>query len=204
MKPINNWNNVEAMTDRPKLPAGGYVCKIMGAKVRTFSGSNGEFEKLEVSMDIYEGEHSGFFADDYRAKDYEDKKWGCVYRLTIPTEDGSDQDTKNKRRFKTFINAVEDSNPGYHWDWDENKLKDKVIGFLFRRREWEWNGTTGWKTEPYVPKDADIIREEKYTVPNDLPLAKAGGSYAGTSTPSAAASGNNSFAVIDSDDDLPF
>lgn len=205
MKPINNWNDVKAVSERPKLPVGGYVCKIMGAEEKTYQGQNGAFSKLEVSIDIYEGDYNGFYADDYRAQNREDKKWGGVVRLYVPTDDGSDTDEYTKSIFKGFTDAVEDSNPNYHWDWDEEKLKGKIVGCLFRNEEWEFNGNSGWKVKPFKFVSADIIREEKFTMPKDKPLKNSNantvnssyGSYA-TSAPPA----EQLQSLVD--DDLPF
>lgn len=196
MKPFNNWNNVTSISDRPKLPVGGYVCKIMGAKINQYNGRNGEFGKLDISLDIYEGDESGFFAEDYRSQQREDKKWGCVYSLYLPTEDGSDRDEFTKRKFKTFIEAVEDSNIGYHWDWNENDLKDKIVGIIFRNEEWEWDGKHGWKVRPFVPKSADDIREGNFKLPEDKSL-----SGSAVNNQSAGASGES---ILDDDGDLPF
>lgn len=196
MKPVNNWNNVRPIEDRPKLPAGGYVCKIMGAEVKTYSGANGDFEKLEISLDIYEGEYNGFFADDYRAQQREDKKWGCIYRLYVPTDDGSEKDEFTKRKLRSFTDAVEASSAGYHWDWNEAGLKGKEVGMIFRNEEWEWNDKSGWKTQPFIPKPADDIREGKFKIPEDKPLSSSNNGYTAPVTPS----GN----VLDEDDDLPF
>lgn len=194
MKPINNWNNVKPLTDRPKLPVGGYVCKIMGAEIKKYNGKNGEFEKLYVSLDIYEGEYNGFFAEDYRSQQYEDKRWGCVYTLYIPTDDGSDQDEYTKRKFKTFIEAIEDSNPGYHWDWNEGGLKGKTVGVIFRNEEWEFEGRTGWKVKPFIPKSADDIRSGSFKLPDDKPLQDKPANNNAVSS--------NSVDILD--DDLPF
>lgn len=194
MRPINNWNNVKPISDRPKLPVGGYVCKIMDAEVKEFNGSNGPFERLLISLDIYEGEYNGFYAEDYRSQQYEDKKWGCVYSLYVPTDDGSERDEFTKRKLKSFTDAVEDSNPGYHWDWNENGLKGKTVGMVFRNEEWEWNGNTGWKVKPFIPKSADDIRAGNFKMPEDKSLqGQAANNTAVSSNP-----------VDIIDDDLPF
>lgn len=197
MKPINNWNNVRPIEDRPKLPAGGYVCRIMGAKIVTYQGKNGDFDKLEISLDISEGEYTNFFADDYRNQQREDKKWGCVYRLYVPTDDGSENDEFSKRKLRSFTDAVEESTPGYFWDWKEADLKGKTVGMLFRNKEWEFDGKTGWKTEPFIPVSADKIRSEDFKVPADKPLNR------NTAAATAALSQQLSDKGI-LDEDLPF
>ena len=55
MRKFNNWENIKAAGDFVALPAGGYIVKIMDAKEVTFSGRNGDFSRLDVSLDIAEG-----------------------------------------------------------------------------------------------------------------------------------------------------
>lgn len=195
MRAINNWENVKASADFTALPAGGYVCKIQGAKIRTFEGKNGSFERLEVAVDIIEVEYKDYFRRDFDSQNTEDKKWRGVLRLYVPSGDGSDQDNWSMAKLKRFVNDVEDSNPGYHWDWEESKLKGKLVGLTFRREEWEYNGKTGWKTNPFQAYTVEDIRQNKFQLPKDKPLKKA-----------AAAPMPKFEDIVDteSDDDLPF
>ena len=43
MKPVKNWNDVKAAREREALPAGGYVVKIVGAKVQSYPASDGTY-----------------------------------------------------------------------------------------------------------------------------------------------------------------
>lgn len=195
MRAINNWENVKASADFAALPAGGYVCKIQGAKIRTFDGKNGSFERLEVAVDIVEGEYKDHFRRDFDSQNTEDKKWRGVLRLYVPSGDGSEQDNWSAAKLKRFISDVEDSNPGYHWDWEEQKLKGKLVGLTFRREEWEWGGKTGWKTNPFQAYTVEDIRQNKFQLPKDKPLKKE----------AAPAVPKFEDAVdTESDDDLPF
>lgn len=172
MRAISNWENVKASADFTALPAGGYVCKIQGAKIRTIDGRNGSFERLEVAVDIVEGEYKDHFRRDFDSQNTEDKKWRGVLRLYVPSGDGSEQDNWSAAKLKRFISDVEDSNPGYHWDWEESKLKGKLVGLAFRREEWEYNGKIGWKTNPFQAYTVEDIRQNKFQLPKDKPLKK--------------------------------
>ena len=97
-----------------------------------------------------------------------------------------------KRIFKSTIEAIEDSNSGYHWDWDESKLKGKTAGLLIRLKEWNYNGKHGWAPECFKLINAELIRSGKFTVPADKPLS--GSSLSAPASTSA----------ISVDDDLPF
>ena len=192
MQPINNWNNVKAKSTREQLPVGGYVCRIIGAKEVTYQSDNGPFKKLEVGFDIIEGNYAGY-NNDYKAQEgYDNQKWTGVIRLNSPT-DAPGEEWK-ATTFKSFTNAIEDSNPGYHWDWNEKLLKGKVVGVLVRNEEWEYEGKTGWKTKPFMFISADNIREDKFKTPKDKPLNNS----------AANINQNNNFADMPLDDDLPF
>lgn len=187
MKPYNGYK-AEAPKRREALPAGGYVARIMDAEEHSYDWG----QVLLISFDVTEGEHKDFFANDYRAQPQEDKKWRGTFRLRIPKDDGSTQDGWSKRSFNNAMWAVEASNDGYHWDWNEAGLKGKAVGALFRDKQWEMNGRSGWTTECCAFDSVENIRSGKFKTPNPKPLQKvAEPDY----TPVANAS---------SGDDLPF
>lgn len=200
MKAINGFDKVQAFTERVKLPAGGYIAKCIGAKVVTYSGKNGnpDFEKLEIAVDITEGEFADYYKNDYDANTTEDKKWKGVCRLYVPTDDGSEKDELTKRRLKGMTMAFEDSNSGYHWDWDETKLKGLKVGILVRDKEWEFNGKTGFAPEIISFTSVQNIRDGKYKVPNTKYLN--GSSPANASTTAAP----DTSATAPADDEYPF
>lgn len=186
MKAFNGYKAEKAAT-REQLPVGGYVAKILDAEEVTYTWGS----VLVVSFDIAEGERAGFWEHDYRNQTGEDKKWRGTYRLTIPADDGSEKDEWSKRRFGNAMWAVEQSNPGYHWDWQEQTLKGKLVGVIYRNREWEMNGQTGWTTECGTLIDTESARKGDFKPLKDRPLNKKAAAPAG------------SFASMD-DDDLPF
>ena len=192
---IKQYNGAKAQrrAAREILPAGGYVAKILDAKVQSYDFG----DMLVISFDIAEGTFAGFFKRDYSSKPNEDKKWRGTVRLSIPKGDGSERDEWSKNSFNGFIYSIEDSNPGYTWDWNEAMLKGKMLGVLFRNREWEFRGERGWSTECCAVDAVSVIREGKFKQPKDKPLKKSG------ATMSAPASGG--FAEVDDDDGaLPF
>ena len=179
---------------REILPAGGYVAKIVSARVdETQYG-----DKLIVAFDIAEGDYREFFKRDFDNNTNEDKKWRGVYRLNIPADDGSEQDEWKKRSFNNFAYALEESNKGYAWDWDESKLKGKLFGVLFRNREWEFKGRTGWSTEACSATDVKSIRDGKFKTPKDKAL-NGGARFETTAVPATTAAGTD-----DDSGDLPF
>lgn len=193
MQKVKDWDKVQAVGEAVRLPVDGYVCRIMDAKEVTYKGQNGDFTRLEISIDIAEGDYKGYYANDYRVQQQEDKRWKGVLRLYLPKEDGTEQDEWTKRRLKALTEGVEDSNSGFHWDWDEAALKDKLVGVIFRNEEWEFNDRSGWKAQPFKATSVDVIRNQKFSVPSEKPLKNSGGT-----------SSTNTFTEIEGDGDLPF
>ena len=165
---IKQYNGYEAKQSKSRevLPAGGYVAKIASAKIESYDWG----DRLVIAFDIAEGDYRGFFKQDYDSNPNEDKKWRGVIRFGIPADDGSDSDAWKKRQMNNLAGALEESNEGYVWDWDESKLKGKLLGVLFRNKEWEMNGRTGWTTEACATIDVKAIREDKFKTPKDKPL----------------------------------
>lgn len=199
---IKQYNGAKAektITSAP-LPAGGYVAKIMAAEVKSYDWG----DQLIVSFDILEGEHKDHFAKEYRANVNEDKKWKGNYRARIPDE-SNQYFSSQQRTFNNFIYALEVSNPGYHFDWDETKLKGKVIGVLIRDKEWAYEGKTGWTTECCAVTEADAIRKNEFKMPQAKPLANKP-AFSGNGVPMLQnnANGLAAFDPVDVDGDLPF
>lgn len=129
MKKFNDYETTQSYSNSEKLPVGGYVLKI--ANVRYEEGQNGASDRIQLMFDIAEGEQKDFFRKQYESQTSEDKKWKGTVAIYVPTDDGSERDGWTKKSFKTIMENFEASNPGYTWNWDENSLKDKLIGGIF-------------------------------------------------------------------------
>ena len=194
---FSDYDKTKSYTDFEQLPKGGYVLIIKGAEV--CHNSVGEYTK--IMCDIAEGEFKDHFLSEYCGQQKEDKKWHCNYLLNTPKDDGSEKDGWTKRRFKTVTEALEDSNPGYHFDWDERKFKGKMIGGLFNEREYENDkGEIKRATNLAQLCSVDKIRSGNYKIPDDKLL---GGRPPQTSAPMTDA---DEFINIPDgiDDELPF
>lgn len=197
MKKPANWDNVKAVAEREALPVGAYVCKIIAAENRTYpTRDGGSFDRLEVAFDIIEGDFAGHYQKDFDAQRGEDRKWKGVLRLYVPTDDGSEQDAWTQSVFKGFTEALEASNLGYHWDWEEKGLKGKLLGILFRNEQWAMGERSGWKTQPFRALAVDTVRAGKFTIPKDKPNKNA--------VSIDVQPGAGDFAVVADDEDLPF
>jgi len=188
-----NWENVQVMTDRAKLPVGAYVCKVKQTAIQ----QNSYGDQLAILFDIAEGDHKDFYSRDFQQNPNPEKKWRGVIRVWLPKDDGSDKDEKTKRLFKGMVTSFEESNPGFHWNWDESTLVGKTIGIIYRNEEWEYNGRSGWSVKPLRCMSAGKVRSGDFTIPENKPLR--GDAYdVGYSAPA-----NNGMTAV-SDPDLPF
>lgn len=196
MKKFNGFDRNDVYNGSERLPVGGYVLKILDVKEIEQSWGN----QLLFSFDIAEGEYKDFFAANYKAQQGEDKKWKGVYRLAVPKDDGSEQDAWTRRRFNTVIVNIEDSNPDYHWDWDERKLKGKKIGALFNNKEYSINGKHGFYTNCHSLVPVEKIKSGSYKIPEDTLLKNNSGNRQ-----SAPANSDGFMNIPDGvDDELPF
>lgn len=179
MKRLNGYEKAAVYTDQERLPVGGYVLKILDVKYQ----ENSWGDVILLSFDIEEGEHKGFYVANYKAQTGEDKRWKGTYRLRVPKDDGTEQDEWTMRRFKTVISNFEESNSGYHWDWNEQTLKGKLIGALFNNKEYEFNGRHGFFTNCHSLITVERIRAGKFEIPQDTLLKQNGSAVQGTTDP---------------------
>lgn len=131
MKKIDNWDNIEAkgMDDFKALPIGAYECVIVGAGIHK-SEQSGK-ESFKVAVDIASGEYKDYFKKRYDSNTNSDKKWdnNSVRYLAFEGDNAS--------FFKGFITSIENSNPGYKWNWEEGTLKGKKICGVYQYEEYE-------------------------------------------------------------------
>ena len=126
-KPMQ-WDSITPIMGGPQqqLPAGGYVCKIVGAVAGKSRAGN---QQIVLALEIAEGEHAGYFSDafEHRKQYNPDATWphsGCYYQRT-------QGDFNALGRFKGMITLIEHENPGYTWDWNEKSLIGKKVGAVF-------------------------------------------------------------------------
>lgn len=201
MQPIKDWNQVRPVGgESRKLPAGGYVCKIVGAKEEVSRAGNA---MLVIALDIAEGEYAGFFREKYNGQKWPNQ---AILRILEPDGNKDDPDTYSRKagRIKKFIQDVEKSNDPYVFKWDESTLRGKTVGGLFGEEEFETqDGRTAWATKIFFTTTASNIREEKFSIPNQRPLNNSittSPAYVST----APAEEFVEIADMDSDDGLPF
>ena len=154
MEIIKDFDKVEAkgMEDFKGLPIGAYECVIIGGAPHTNPDSGKK--TFKVAVDIASGEFKDYFKKRFDANTNEDKKWdnNAVRYLAYEGD--------NVAYFKGFITCVENSNPGYKWNWDETTLKGKKICGVFQYEEYEkQDGTKNVKVRLNKFRSMDKINE---------------------------------------------
>lgn len=136
-----------------KLPAGGYICRIMKAWVeKTQSGT----ELFALALEISEGEYAGFFGKQFSSRKTNNPNavWPCIYKTLTLNREG-----QTNPFFKGMLKCIEDSNAGYTWNWQETSLQNKTIGMIFREEEFEApDGSVRISIKPAFPRNTQRIR----------------------------------------------
>ena len=128
-----DWETAQAYTgESEQLEPGGHIVRIMAMRQEM---SRNNKPMLVVAFDIEEGSASdGYFKrrHDNAKKQNPAAKWPGVIRYMLYGKDG----VSTNAFFKGFISAVEESNPGYHWNWDERSVAGKLVGMVFGEEEY--------------------------------------------------------------------
>ena len=173
------------------ITSGGHICRIRAVREETTNGTR----QLIVAFDLAEQDaQAGFYQRQYAQRLQSDvnAKWPGVYRQGI--------DGKGTPFFKGFITAVERSNPGYLWNWDENTLKGKLFGGVFGREEYMGtDGKSHWNSKIRFVRSVDDVLDAP--VPEDKPMsAQQQPAYGVPAAPASPAAGNANNPY----NDLPF
>ena len=184
MKPINNYESVQASSGEfPRLVPGGYCVEIVSAKDIPLDTNTNKGDYLKFEFDICHGDFKGYYAKQNERfgsdwygnfiKSYREKALGM---------------------FKHFINCVEESNPGYKWEWNEKSLVGKFVGVTLQEEEYRKNdGTIGVRLIVKDIKTCQQILDGDFKVPQ---IKKLEGN-SNINIPS-------NYIKDDSDEDLPF
>lgn len=170
MQRIENWETVEAkgMEDFKALPIGAYECIIRKAEVYTNSKTGKESFKVEV--DIASGEYKGYFQKRFDNNNNSTKTWDNNSTRYLAFEGD------NTAYFKGFITCVENSNPGYTWNWDETKLTGKRVCGVYQYEEYEkQDGSRAVKVRLSKFRSLDKMKESNDNLNDSVRLLN--GSY---------------------------
>lgn len=188
----------ESRSNYGQLPAGVYLCNVLDARIEGAAPD----QQLAVYVDVAEGEYKDFFQNKFAAaKDsnskYGDPKYKGIYRLRIPNENNRNAKYPESdiRRMNDMIFRFEKSNPGFHWDGDEKKLKRLKVGINVYDDEYNGNAFTRiGRLEIYDDVKNGLVKPMK-------PPKKQNGAPTMADVPVDQQTG---LPVVEMDDELPF
>ena len=164
MKSFEGFKSEPQAERFPMLPVGAYVCAIQAVK------EDGVFpdDSILLRLEIVEGEWAGYYTKRYR-RDQEISvtspsnfapRYKGDYRIQAPRAENPHIGNLEWaiRRFNNSIWAIEDSNEGFHFDFNNiAALKGKLVGINVR--EGTFNGNTF--TEIGRLESVKMVREGK-------------------------------------------
>lgn len=155
MKKINNFDEIQASDGSyRRLPVGGYIVGVKDVE------DVPEKEYLRIKFDICKGEYKNWFQKEFDSNTKEDKKWPNSGTLIRSYKE------KALPMFKGFTTAVEKSNNGFTWNWDEKKLKNKVFGVVIGEEEYlNQKGQVRVRNYVAAVRSVDVIDKGDFTIP---------------------------------------
>lgn len=161
MKPTYEGFEAKKHSNFAQLPVpGAYVAEIQG--VRLEPSYDNTRDMIVLMLEITEGEYAGQYHKVFEEQQNsfgKDVKYRGVLRLKPPI--ASDEPWV-KNRFEGNIFCVQDSNPGYRWDWDEKKLVGKKVGISIRKSLYTGaDGSDKETTEIFQLETVNDVRDGK-------------------------------------------
>lgn len=154
MKRINNWENIQESTTFKRLKSSGYICKILKVE------DHPDKEYLKIYFDVNRGEDKGYFKSQFEKDTRKERKWPNAGTFIRSYKDSA------ASMFKGFTNAVEKSNKGYKWDFDEKTLVNKVVGLIIADEQYQ-NQKGQVRVRNYVAavRSVETIEKGEYEIP---------------------------------------
>ena len=154
MKRIENWENIQESTSFKRLTPNGYIVKILNVE------DHPEKEYLKIYFDIVKGDDKGYFKKQYDGDTRKERKWPNAGTFIRSYKDSA------ASMFKGFTNAVEKSNKGYQWDFDEKTLVNKVVGLIIADEQYQ-NQKGQVRVRNYVAavRSVETIEKGEYEIP---------------------------------------
>jgi hypothetical protein len=190
MRKINNWEDInkDEVVEFDSIPAGPQICKIL--KVQDVE----QKEYLKIEFDIKDGNYKDFFKQQFDRDTRNEKEWpnsGILYKSYKKTAE---------RFFAAFITAVEKSNDGFHWNWDEQSLVGKTFVANFREEEYVGDGEIKSSMKCHETRSTQALRDDKIKIFELKSLTEKQLADAGLYEEAA----KTNMKLQDEDDDLPF
>ena len=193
MKAIEGFKAEAPASGYPMLPKGIYIAQVKGVKLE----GNEPDQQLVIRVDITEGEHAGYYTNRYNTEKNNGGRFEARYKgdfvLQIPDKANLKREHYDwdLTKFNNAIWAFEDGNDGFHWNWDETKLKGLKVGINVRAGVFNGN--------PYTKigrlESVKAVMAGKVKVMKDIEPRN--------DTGAAAAAGMPGFTIVE-DEEIPF
>lgn len=153
---------IPKMPEIAKMPAGGYVCRV----VKATEGVNRYDEPcLLLWLDVDEGEFKGYFEKIYEKRIGRGSgRYPCVYSQPVGKYSAGN--------FKRLVGKLEQSNTGYFFTgkqgeaWDESELEGLKIGVVFSEKKFfDSQDKRRVHLVPREVKTVEEIRRGNYRIP---------------------------------------
>jgi len=187
------------MGEAMQLPAGCYVCKVLGVKQEQYNGH----DRFLMQFDIAEGEYTGFYKKQYDQAKQSDPntKYKGMHRQNM--------DGQGTPFFKGLITSIERSNAGFIFPFgqqgNEKTLVGKKFGAVMGREEFlTSDGEKRMATKIVQIRSIEGLKDAK--VPEDKMLGEAAGSAPVPAAPQYGPADKDGFMYIPEgiDEELPF
>ena len=134
IKKPSNYDEVQVNLDFERLELGGHKGIIKNVSEYTSQISGNTSLKVEVDTDSTD-KQPGYFQKQYDNDTRSDKKWSTGATKYVSLK----EDENCVKMLKSFITSVENSNPGFSYDWnkDVDQLKGKKVGLVFGLEEYQ-------------------------------------------------------------------
>ncbi len=181
-----------------QLPAGCYVCKILGVKQEEYRGH----ARFIMQFDIADGEHKDFYQKQYKQLKQTDQ--GVKFK----GEHRQNMDGSGLPFFKGLITSIEKSNVGYVFPFgqanNEKTLVGKKFGAVMGREEFlTSDGKKRMATKIFQIRSVEGLKEAK--VPEDKLLEESAGTPAASAPQYGPADKDGFMNIPDGiDEELPF
>ena len=154
MKRINNWENIQESASFKRLAKGGYIVKILKVE------DHPEKEYLKIFFDIAKGDEKGCFKKQYDNDTRAERKWPNAGTFIRSYKDSA------ASMFKGFTGAVERSNKGYVWNFEEKTLVGKLVGLIISDEEYQTQkGAIRERNYVAAVRSVETIEKGEFEVP---------------------------------------
>ena len=134
LKKPEKYDDIQVNEDYTPIQLGGHKGIIMGVEEYTSPVSGNT--SLKVSVDTAKDDvQPNYFTEQYKNDTRDEKKWSnsAIKYVSLKEDDNC------IKMLKAFITAVENSNPGFTYDWNKeiDQLKGKNVGLVFALEEYQ-------------------------------------------------------------------